>query len=57
MGNDVHSTKQTAAGESLGHLSCHWLRGVEDDRLDFGAQPRQETRDVVDRWIDEQYFR
>ena len=54
MGNDVHGVEVATAGDGRRDLARGRADGVEEDRLDLGAQVAEERLDVGDAGVDEE---
>ena len=56
VGDDVDRVKTVAAAERGGNLLRHRAGGVEEDRLDLGAQVVEDRLNVRDAGVDEDYL-
>jgi hypothetical protein len=56
VGDDVQRVEAVTAGDGRRHLPRGRADGVEEDRLDFGAQMAEDRRDVGDAGVDEEDF-
>ena len=56
VGDDVDRVKTVAAVERGGDLLRHRAGGVEEDRLDLGAQVVEDRLDVRDAGVDEDHL-
>jgi hypothetical protein len=54
VGDDVHGVEAVTAGNGRRDLMRGRADGVEEDRLDLGAQMAEERLDVGDAGVDEE---